>query len=281
MLFSDNSLQKCFFLIGEGAIGKSVILDVLTAVFGSENVSTIEMSGLVEPFQRIHLLNSIMNVSSETASNVRGAESIFKQIVVGDSINGCYKNKDFLTFRPRTKLISACNEYFKSRDTTTGFLRRVCFVSFNARFVDEPQNGEYKADKDIARTLRNNLPAIFNWAYAGYKELCITREFTVTSDQKDMMDGFMRITNPLVTFIEEGNFVGKISRTDLYQEYSKWCKDAGHEPMSRTKFVQQFKQTAKQIKLDVYEERTSTCRYFIFSPATQMALYDIKMAEKF
>ena len=78
VLYSDNSLQKCFFLMGDGANGKSVYLDILSAVFGDENVSSIEMSGLVEPFQRIHLLNSIVNISTETKTDVKGAESVFK-----------------------------------------------------------------------------------------------------------------------------------------------------------------------------------------------------------
>lgn len=253
VLFSDNSLQKCFFLVGDGANGKSVFLDILTDVFGAENVSNVEMSGLVEPFQRIHLLTSVLNISSETQSNVKGAESVFKQIVVGDTINGCYKNKDFLTFRPRTKLVAACNEYFKSRDMTTGFLRRICFVSFNARFVDSPKKGERIADKDLTRKLREDLPAIFNWAYAGYKVLKDAKSFTVTQDQAEMKEDFMRESNPIVAFIEEGLMPGRIPREALYRDYKIWCEAAGHLPMSRTKFIRAFRQTAKQTACGIEE----------------------------
>ncbi len=266
VLFSDNSLQKCFFLIGDGANGKSVYLDILTDLFGLENVSNVEMSGLVEPFQRIHLLNSIVNISTETRTDVKGAESVFKQIVVGDMINGCYKNKDFFTFRPRTKLIIAGNEFIQSRDTTTGFLRRICFVGFNAKFVDkpDPDRGEKKADKDLANKLRQELPGIFNWAYQGYKILRETKEFTTTSDQDELMDGFMRTTNPMVGFLEETLMSGRISRTELYKQYKDWCRDAGHEPMSRTKFIQRFRQTVKQKGLKVDETKYGGERQFIF-----------------
>ena len=253
VLFSDNSLQKCFFLVGDGANGKSVFLDILTDVFGAENVSNVEMSGLVEPFQRIHLLTSVLNISSETQSNVKGAESVFKQIVVGDTINGCYKNKDFLTFRPRTKLVAACNEYFKSRDMTTGFLRRISFVSFNARFVETPKKGEHLADKDLTRKLREDLPAIFNWAYAGYRVLKDAKSFTVTQDQAEMKEDFMRESNPIVAFIEEGLMPGRIPREALYRDYKIWCEAAGHLPMSRTKFIRAFRQTAKQTARGIEE----------------------------
>jgi len=270
VLFNDNSLQKCFFLIGEGANGKSVFLDVLSAVFGEENVSNVEMSGLVEPFQRIHLLNSVLNISSETQSNVKGAESIFKQIVVGDAINGCFKNKDFLTFRPRTKLISACNEFFKSRDMTSGFLRRICFVNFDSRFVDNPvSEGEYLADKEIGKKLKENLSAVFNWAYAGYKILRERRCFTETGGQRETMEGFMRENNPIVAFIEEGLVKpGRVSRETLYKDYATWCAAAGHAPMSRTKFTRQFIQTARQTKLKMEEYKCCGERGFVFFSRT-------------
>ncbi len=264
VLFEDNTLQKCFFLIGDGANGKSVYLDVLMDVFGAENVSNVEMSGLVEPFQRIHLLTSIVNISTETRSDVKGAESVFKQIVVGDTISGCYKNKDFLTFKPRTKLIIASNEYIKSRDTTTGFLRRICFVSFNAKFVDEPGPGEKKADKHIASKLKVELPGVFNWAYQGYKILKASKTFTVTEDQDELMEGFMRMTNPLVAYLEETELTGRVPRKRLYEDYVDWCREAGHEPMSRTKLMQQLHQTIKQTKRRVTETKYSGERQFIF-----------------
>lgn len=261
VLFSDNRLQKCFFLMGDGANGKSVFLDILSAVFGETNVSNVEMSGLVEPFQRIHLLNSILNISTETRSDVKGAESVFKQIVVGDTINGCYKNKDFITFRPRTKFITACNEYIKAKDTTSGFLRRICFVSFPRKFEGA------SADKDLTRKLKAELSGIFNWAYAGYDVLRENKEFTVTADQKTMMEEFTKTINPLVAFIEEnreGILTGALTRKRVYEIYASWCKEAGHEVKSRTKFIHDIRQTARQVGLPLGDKKVLGVRYLVF-----------------
>ena len=165
VLFNDCKLQKAFFLCGNGANGKSVFLNVLSAVFSEANVSNVEMSSLIEPFQRISLMNSLVNISTETNSNVKGAESMFKQIVVGDEISGCYKNKDFVKFKPRCVMISACNEYIQSHDTTNGFLRRIQFIDFPRKFEGE------NADRDLESKLKTELSGIFNWCYEGYKRL--------------------------------------------------------------------------------------------------------------
>lgn len=260
VLFSDCSLHKCFFLLGDGANGKSVFLDILAAVFGEGNVSNVEMSGLAEPFQRIRLYSSILNISSETQTDVKGAESVFKQLVVGDSVNGCYKGRDFIEFRTRAKFISACNDYIKSRDVTTGFLRRICFVNFNARFVDDPGPGEMKADRDLTKKLMEELPGIFNWAYAGYKILREAKQFTVPDDQKDTLENFARDINPVMSFIEDEVMPGEYERGLLYDSYTTWCRRCGHLPLSRTSFIRRFKTTLTQMKRPYAEAKSGSYR---------------------
>lgn len=259
-LYTDSSLQKCFFLMGDGANGKSVFLNVIRAVFGEANVSNVEMSSLIEPFQRINLINSLVNISTETSSNVKGAESIFKQIVVGDTINGCYKNKDFVNFNPRCVMISACNEYIKSRDTTTGFLRRICFIDFPCKFEGE------KADIELEGKLKAELPGIFNWAYEGYLRLHEQKRFTETPEQKQMMEEFIQIMNPVAAFIREclSEQTGRIERGELYLKYAGWCKEAGHEAQSRNKFLQSFRKTIKQLMPWVTEKKIMGIRCFEF-----------------
>lgn len=261
ILYEDSSLQKCFFLMGDGANGKSVFLNVIRAVFGEANVSNVEMSSLIEPFQRINLINSLVNISTETSSNVKGAESIFKQIVVGDTINGCYKNKDFVNFNPRCVMISACNEYIKSRDTTSGFLRRICFIDFPCKFEGE------NADTELEGKLKTELVGIFNWTYEGYKRLCEQKKFTETPEQLVMLDEFVQIMNPVAAFIREclSERTGSTERSKLYEEYTAWCKSAGHEAQSRNKFMQNFRKTIRQLMPNVCEVKSGSMRYFEFT----------------
>ena len=261
ILFNDCALQKCFFLMGDGANGKSVLLYIIGSVFSESNVSNVEMSSLTEPFQRISLIDSLVNISSETRTDVKGAESIFKQIVAGDTINGCYKNKDFVKFKPRCVLISACNDYVQSKDTTYGFLRRICFIDFPCKFEGD------NADLNLKYKLQNEVAGIFNWSYEGYKRLKQQHHFTETDEQAEMMEEFSVIMNPVAAFISEclQDETERVPAEELYRRYVAWTKEAGHEALTRNKFILRFKKTVKQLIPSVTFKTIHGYRYFDFS----------------
>lgn len=255
-LYPDNSLQKCFFLIGGGSNGKSVFLNLAEHVFGSANVSTIEMSGLVNDFQRIGLMHSMLNISTETSSKINGAESLFKQIVVGDAITACYKGKDFVTFKPRAKFIMSCNDYIQSRDTSDGFMRRIIFIGFNEKFEGS------RCDPNLTDTLIKERAGILNWALEGYRRLVANKRFTETEDNLTHKEEFRRIANPVVGYIDSlaAGERDKYERSELYEDYRRWCEESGHNPLSRAKFTREFRKEATPAggKRSIFREY-STC----------------------
>lgn len=269
ILFPDNSLQKAFFLIGEGANGKSVFLNVISKLFDRKSVSNIEMCGLAESFQRIRLAQSVLNIASESHTSFEEGEMVFKQASVGDVVSGCYKNKDFVEFRPRTKFFTACNRFIQSRDTSEGFLRRICFIKFGIKFTEEPKSkSERKVDKDITLKLLSQLPAIFNWAYEGYKSLKAKKVFTELEEQKIVMNDYMKLIDPLFAFLSETveDAVGNVlflDRESLFSKYKAWCIDCNHHPTSKNKFLQSLRYTSSSRSIRVYEQGHKHERGFI------------------
>ena len=256
VLFPDNRLQKCAVLIGSGANGKSVFLNVLTKIFSSANVSNVEMSSLSQDFQVIQLMNSMLNISAETRTNVAGAESKFKQITAGDEISACYKGKDYITFRPRAKMFLACNEYVKSSDTTEGWTRRFCFVDFPMHFVEIPNPNnpeELPIDRDIESRLTTNdsLSAIFNWVLQGYIMLRNCGYFTEPDDQKLLNEEFKELSNPLIEFAKEVEIKGSISNNQLYVRYKDWCDESGHNSLARNTFQKRIIKAFKEYRSDL------------------------------
>lgn len=111
------------------------------------------------------------------------------------------------------------------------------------------------------------MPGIFNWAYEGYKRLQEQKKFTETPEQSEMMEEFVLIMNPVAAFIKEclADEDGRLDRGELYRRYVEWAKEAGHETQSRTKFIQNFKKTAKQICPYVKEIKVLGVRCFDFT----------------
>ena len=268
VLFPDNRLQKCAVLIGSGANGKSVFLNVLTKIFGSANISNVEMSSLSQDFQVIQLMNSMLNISAETRTNVAGAESKFKQITAGDEISACYKGKDYITFKPRAKMFLACNEYVKSSDTTEGWTRRFCFVDFPMHFVETPNPNnpeELPIDRDIENKLTapETLSAIFNWVLQGYQMLLACGYFTEPDDQREITEEFKELSNPLIEFAKEVEIDKQINNATLYNLYKDWCDESGHNSLARNTFLKRIAKAFKEYRSDVEPYRTNKERGYM------------------
>lgn len=268
VLFPDNRLQKCAVLIGSGANGKSVFLNVLTKIFGSCNVSNVEMSSLSQDFQAIQLMNAMLNISAETRTNVNGAESRFKQVVAGDEISACYKGKDYITFRPRAKMFLACNEYVKSTDTTEGWTRRFCFVDFPMKFVEQPNPShpnELPIDRDIESKLTEQaeLSRIFNWVLDGYIMLRDCGYFSEPDDQRAITEEFKELSNPLIEFAKELHIEIPTTNQQLYNIYKNWCDDSGHNPLARNTFVKRVAKAFTEYREDLEQYRTSKERGYM------------------
>jgi putative DNA primase/helicase len=265
VLYPDNRLQKCAVLIGSGANGKSVFLNVLTRIFGSQNVSNVEMSSLSQDFQVIQLMNSMLNISAETRTNVAGAESKFKQITAGDEISACYKGKDYINFKPRAKMFLACNEYVKSSDTTEGWTRRFCFVDFPMHFVEMPNPEcpeELPIDRDIETRLTRtkNLTGIFNWVLEGYVMLKNCGYFSEPDDQKRITEEFKELSNPLLEFAKDVEITSPISNNKLYDLYKYWCEDSGHNTLARNTFLNRIAKAFKEYRKNLEPFRTAKYR---------------------
>ncbi|MEG2625926.1 MAG: phage/plasmid primase, P4 family [Christensenella sp.] len=245
ILFPTCELERIFVLMGDGGNGKSKFLEMLTAVFGSENRSSVTIAGLCADFQRINISNSLFNVSTEIKANLAGSEEYLKQIASGETISACYKGKNFIDFNPRCKMIFATNGQVKSKDTSDGLARRMCIIDFECKFVENPARpNEHMIDVHITDKLTSEIPGIFNWAYEGYKLLRSALNFTVTDDEERLKGEFKEASNPLITFMRE--FIedctdDRISYSELYEEYKSWCIRTGHQTGTQTYLTRGFK----------------------------------------
>lgn len=261
VLFPDCRHEKAFMLIGEGSNGKSVFINTLISVFGKENCSNVSISDLASVFEPIRLQHSIANFSTEMKSSIKGTEDKFKQCVSGETITAAYKGKDAVTYCPRSKWIFSANSFIGSQDITYGFTRRIMFVKFNRTFSGR------EIDRELSGKLKAELPGIFNWVLKGYKRLKEKGEFTITKEQENMMSEFMQAINPLAVYIDEKLVKPDFDRksiTEIYSDYSMWCKSAGTNPQNRMNFTRNIKSLLKQKNKTARWKRSNSVWYLSF-----------------
>lgn len=273
-LFSDCRHQKVFILVGNGGNGKSVYLELIQKLFGDKNVTHVEPTGLAQEFQRIRLKDSLLNIGSDINSDFSKGEirEWLLKVADGTSIQACYKGMNHVDFIPRCKLVYACNA-LPTAEIINGLNRRMQFIDFPCQYVEnpDPKNPKQKPRNiNIVAELSAELPGIFNWAYDGYKLLNTVGYFTDTPEQQTLMHQFEQTSNPVLVFCEDRDFIGTISRDDIYYWYTIWCEETGHKSLSREKFIPKFRDCMGDRIIDERRTRISgkITRVFDFQPVT-------------
>jgi putative DNA primase/helicase len=254
ILYPDNRIHKCAALVGAGSNGKSIYFNAITNVFGKDNVSQIKVSSLSQDFQAINLLGAMLNISSETKTEFNGAEETFKQVVSGDNISACYKGKDYITFKPRAKMILSLNNMPKTNDKSLGLTRRLAFVKFPLTFVEVPQKPDERLlDRTLEAKFTENshLSGILNWVLQGYIMVRRCGYLTETREHLEQLEIFMEESDPTVIFVKELEITERMSYENLYDRYKWWCEDNNYRPEPSRSALRLIGRHIKQYREDI------------------------------
>ena len=99
-LASHCRYEKFILLIGPGANGKSVLLDVLRVMVGPDNVAAVQPSQFSNKFQRAHLHLKLLNLVTEIAEGSQVSDAELKAIVSGELTTVENKHQPPFDFRP-------------------------------------------------------------------------------------------------------------------------------------------------------------------------------------
>lgn len=261
----DNRFHKFFYLLGDGRNGKSVFMNVLEAVYGSDNCSSVQPSRLGSQFDPIALKDSLANFCYEAKSILNGSEEALKAVVAGDPIMAAHKGVDAVKFTTRAKIFIAANKCFASDDVSLGFLSRIIFFKFDKQFLGKDAN------KNLYSELLKELPGIFNWCLMGFVDLMKSGGFQELEEQADVIDDLLTQMSPTGLFIKEMFPLqrGIMSDRDIYACYKHWCDDGGFKRLNRIEFMKDLMLLIRQNKHNIGMKVSKTAdgkRIFIFPP---------------
>ncbi len=257
-LTQTTRIEKCLYLKGEGANGKSTFLEGILSVLRLW-ASELELSQLFDKFKLSEIQGKLVNIATDidTGSVVN---PMFKKLVSGEEVEAERKFKNPFRFRPFCKFMFSANDFIPTKDRSLGFFRRFDVIEFKKQFPEATR------DESVKETIKSGGEAqgIFCWMYFGLKHLIENRwKMTPSKEFEETKREFEVAANPLRQFIEECCLVEKsfnergepvhwVSAQILRQKYVEWCREKGYEVLAESKLGREI----KRLGLERHQKRT-------------------------
>ena len=234
--------EKALILYGKGANGKSVFFEIVTAMFGNENVSNYSLQSLTEEkgFYRARISNKLVNYASEIGGKLE--TSLFKQMVSGEPVEACLKYGQPFTMRQYAKFIFNCNELPKDVEYTYAFFRRFLIIPFNITIPPSEQ------DKQLhCKIIEKELSGVFNWVLEGLNRLLLQNKFSDCEAAQRAIDQYKIESDSVQMFLRENEYsvsaTNEIPLKELFNEYRNYCIESGFKACSVKTFSERLKHT--------------------------------------
>ena len=252
-LLKSAFLETFFILIGNGANGKSVFLNVVRNLLGIENVSSVCPKQLSNRFQRAYLSGKLANIVTEIAEGEVLPDAELKAIVSGESITAENKGVDPFDFQPYSTLIFATNHLPHTRDISDAMQRRAIIVNFNRTFKNT------EIDTDLCTKLNSEIPGIFNFALQGLLRLLNNKKFTRVLSSENAKKEWILEADQISLYIDECCSLDPTfseSNDFLYQNYRNWAVSSGVKNIyNKNNFLKKLSSRPQ-----ISKTRSSQCR---------------------
>jgi len=236
--------QKAIILVGDGANGKSVLMDVLKHMVGKDNYSTLTMGNEINKLEnRYQLDGRLFNISEETPTKAMMDSSIFKALVTGGEVQARKLYSDAYSMKNTAKIWMACNELPATEDLTHGMFRRLLIAPFNAKFTEG-----VNMDKHIREKLFEEFSGIYNKVLKALLKFRRTKVFSISAAASDALREYQE-DNDMVQEWFDSNMVPDAEAVeiieDIYSEYRIRTEMMGSKAMDMVWFSRRLKKLYK------------------------------------
>ena len=230
--------EKMLVFFGHGSNGKSVVLEVASAMFGSRNVSNVTLNDLTNDDRKRFLIEGkLVNISTESDRDLN--TSILKTLVSGEPINVYELYRGARIIKRYARLITSFN-ILPRAETTLGFYRRFLIIPFDVT-IDEKD-----ADVNLASKLKQELPGILNWVLDGLRRYLANYHFTESQPCNDALTHYKASSDSVRLFVSEACepidevVLGETSGIKLFNAYKQYCIDASIKIQGRNIFYEKL-----------------------------------------
>jgi len=252
--------QHFFILVGTGANGKSVYLNILRKMLGEENVSNIALQDMNDKFLKIQFYNKNANIFGDLPKKAFDDVGVIKQLTGGDSICADVKFKGAINFYNYAKLISSCNEVPETPDISDGFFRRAVIINF-------PNSFDGKENRNLLEelTTEQNLSQFFQESITAFKKAIERNNLVRQESIETRKEKYMIYSNSAISFCNyylDYDPQSELKVDYIYSQYAKYCTEKKVPEKDNVNF---FKSLYKYFGHKVWKSRLSNDneRYFV------------------
>lgn len=250
MVYAISNLpnaKKAFILLGPPNIGKSVLLNFLGHLIGSEGYTALTWKNIVEKYHEALVQGRRAILSDEMPCHPLVKLDVLKSIISGGIRVAETKFGKVEDYRATCTLISAANNLptLGEPDAGGAFAERLLILPLGNKPAEE-------RNPNLLDTLWEERNILVSMAVAKAPEL-IKRGmvFSETDDMKALRRKFSENGNDVEAFIHAkfaNDANAKISMKSLYEKYVVYCDDELLKPVSKSSFRRNIIQLGYELK---------------------------------
>lgn len=252
-LTKGKTLSKMLIIHGSGSNGKSVLCDIVTALFGRENLSSFSLGELShKDTVRFEAMDKMLNFCPDIESKAKLQTDTVKLMCSNEYVGVRELYGRPLTVKWEPKLIFNVNILPKV-EQSEGFLRRFLIITFNQKIPYD------KIDINLSsKIIAEELPGIMNWVIDGMKRL-ISNNFILTRSKKieNALKVYSNDSDTFMLFLSDMGYSSSYTARDsvpiaqLQKTYKSYCNEMGIQNIrSRTSILQTLQNEGYQIVED-------------------------------
>jgi P4 family phage/plasmid primase-like protien len=253
-LLTSCRYEKFAILIGSGANGKSVLLELIKALCGTENVAAVAPDKLDNSFQRAYLHGKYANLVTEIAEGAVINDAALKAITSGELTTAEHKFRPPFSFSPYATCWFGTNHMPRTRDFSDALFRRACVITFNNKFEGS------RRDPLLKEKLLAELPGVLRLALDGLARVIARGHFTEPGSMLEAGLEWRQEADQVSQFIDDCCHVGagETPKKTVYDNYKAWTLDNG---ITRTLSQRSFTNRVRQIR-GVGEKKSGSVRSY-------------------
>jgi len=224
-LLPDYPIHKAFMFVGDGANGKSTMIELIRSFLGKENTSSVGLQALTHRrFARADLFGKLANLHADIPDQGLRRTGFFKMLTGQDIIRAEKKYKSSFQFRNHAKLIFSANKVPEVHDDTSAFFRRWRLIDFPYKFTGSD------ADPNITDKLvtEEQMSGLLNVALDALKGLLENNQFYRSKGTEEIREDYRRRSNPVGAFVMdriEKDPQSTVTKKGVYERYREYCME--------------------------------------------------------